>query len=414
MITNSKNFINKATIICLVLGAIFRLIWLDDMEWKGDEVLMYQYVIDFFKNGNFLTTGMKSGVGLPNFGASVWVFYLFGLFSLDPIGINFYVALINCFGLVLLYYIIIKYIPISEKRLWLISLIIFSVSFLPVSLSRKLWAQDTLPPFTILLLYFYIVRGTNLFKDFFLGFLIAFIGQIHMSGIFLGITYLAFILYFHFKNHTTVRLIPFFAGIFISSLLTLPYFYRAFIDSNFLHSGDTSSLSNFLSFRPLWYTTFQGFGLDIFYHFQDLSFEFFKFPYLYVTGFCFILCALIAIISIIFSLKGINTTLIKNFKYDFSSSITLQFCSISFISIFLISATGSRLVGHYFIASYPFIFLIAANFLLKFRNIKIVWLYIILQILITISFLSFIHVNQGFDKCEYGKTYQYHLNSKNQ
>src|SRR5258708_6252917 len=58
----------------LVFGIVARLVWLEDMEWKADEIYSFETGLEINQTGQWPATGMGSSVGLPNPGLSVWAF----------------------------------------------------------------------------------------------------------------------------------------------------------------------------------------------------------------------------------------------------------------------------------------------------------------------------------------------------
>jgi hypothetical protein len=51
--------------ISVAAGVIYRLIWLQDMEYKGDEAWTFTQVQAFWQTHHLLSIGIPSSVGLP-------------------------------------------------------------------------------------------------------------------------------------------------------------------------------------------------------------------------------------------------------------------------------------------------------------------------------------------------------------
>src|SRR5262249_8844333 len=61
-------------VVALLAGASLRLVWVEDMEYKADEIYMFEQTQKASRDEPWL--GMESGVGLRNPGMSVWIFLL--------------------------------------------------------------------------------------------------------------------------------------------------------------------------------------------------------------------------------------------------------------------------------------------------------------------------------------------------
>lgn len=74
----------------LIAGVVFRTLWVQDVEYKGDEAWTFEQVRAFWTTHNLPLIRMISSVGLPNAGVSLWVFIALGaLVPLDsPLGLS--------------------------------------------------------------------------------------------------------------------------------------------------------------------------------------------------------------------------------------------------------------------------------------------------------------------------------------
>src|SRR5438093_12500113 len=63
-------------VVALLLGAVVRLVWVEDMEYKADEIYMFEQTQKVGGDEPWPWLGMESGVALRNPGMSVWVFLL--------------------------------------------------------------------------------------------------------------------------------------------------------------------------------------------------------------------------------------------------------------------------------------------------------------------------------------------------
>src|SRR5258708_21393183 len=67
--------------IIIAGGIALRLIWVSDMEWKGDEIWMYTKAHEAAKSGTFPAAGMPSGGVIVNPALSVAAFPVIALFT---------------------------------------------------------------------------------------------------------------------------------------------------------------------------------------------------------------------------------------------------------------------------------------------------------------------------------------------
>jgi multisubunit Na+/H+ antiporter MnhG subunit len=195
-----------------------------DIEYKEDQKIMLDWIIDFYHQGYFRSIGMMSGGNVYNFGLGVWLFYALGFFAQTPVALTMLVSIINVISLWLLYFVIKRYIPKDEKETWYYSLCLLAVSILPIVLSRNIWIQSILPPFCFTILALYINRSTSILCSFSLGLMLVLIGQIHLSGFFLCIFMSLLILYYHFRKIVVIHLVSYFGGGTLAAIGMIPLF----------------------------------------------------------------------------------------------------------------------------------------------------------------------------------------------
>jgi len=69
----------------------------------------------------------------------------------------------------------------------------------------------------------------------------------------------------------------------------------------------------------------------------------------------------------------------------------------------LMGFSGVKIRPHYLIIAYPFIFLYIVKLLFPYK--KILAVLVVVQLLISICFFTFIHQNGGAENGDYGKAY---------
>src|SRR5882724_11435853 len=190
-------------LVSVAIGIVFRLIWLEDMEYKGDEAWTFTHVQAFWQTRHLPLLGMPSSTGLPNAGMSLWVFLAISsiLPTDDPLALTRGVQLMNVAAILLLAIFALKGIERPEREPWLWSVALVSVNPLAVLFSRKIWAQDTLPLFTVGMLVGWWYRH-RWWGAFLWGLVGAFLGQIHLGGFFFSASFVGCTLLF---DHRSVR-----------------------------------------------------------------------------------------------------------------------------------------------------------------------------------------------------------------
>jgi hypothetical protein len=171
-----------AVAAAVLVGAILRLIWPADMEYKGDERFLFAHATG---SDPFPWLGQKSGVGTVNPGMGIWVYSLMakGLGLASPVQLVRGVMLLNVIALVGLAAFALTIVPARQRETWLWATALVSVNPLAVLFSRKLWIQSVLPPFVVAMLVGWWRRGRR-GGAFAWGLVGAWLGQIHMTGFF--------------------------------------------------------------------------------------------------------------------------------------------------------------------------------------------------------------------------------------
>src|SRR5262245_3442371 len=138
----------------LVAGAVFRLIWGLDIEYKYDEAWTFERAHNAGRSEPFPAVGMSTSAGFVNPGMSVWVFIgldrLFGVETPDELARA--VQLINVAGLVLLVVFIVRVLPIGEREPWLWAAALVALNPIAVLFQRKIWPPSVVPILTLFLL----------------------------------------------------------------------------------------------------------------------------------------------------------------------------------------------------------------------------------------------------------------------
>jgi hypothetical protein len=213
-----------ALALALFAGVALRLVWVEDMEYKADEVWTFEHARDADFRRAVPWVGMPSSVDVPNPGLSLWVFV--GLRALtgaeDPPGLARAVQGVNCLALVLLVAFAWRHVAPPEREGWLWAAALVAVNPLAVLFHRKLWPPCVLPLFTLALVYGWWYRGRR-GPAFLWGLVGACLGQIHMSGFFFAGGFAAWALLF---DRRRVAWRAWLAGSCLGALPLLPWAYH--------------------------------------------------------------------------------------------------------------------------------------------------------------------------------------------
>ncbi len=135
-------------IAILILAAVLRLWNLDATEFKYDEARVANLAAEFVDTGVPPLRGMGSSAGVDNPPLAVYLIALPVLLTRDPLLVTAFVVLVNLVGVWGAYAL--------GRRYWgtgvgVVASALLAASPWAVFYSRKVWAQDLLPPFVILL-----------------------------------------------------------------------------------------------------------------------------------------------------------------------------------------------------------------------------------------------------------------------
>ncbi|OFX32744.1 MAG: hypothetical protein A2X08_06775 [Bacteroidetes bacterium GWA2_32_17] len=387
-----------------------RLIWTDDMEWKGDEKQMYDMAHEAADKFVLPATGMGSGGGIVNPGMSVGVFAIIAAFTNDPLAMDKTVQIINVISILcFLLFVFLKIDP-KEKEIWLAGIALAAVSPLAVLFSRKIWAQDLLPIFSffIILTNFYRSKGWSAFLWGLTG---AIIGQVHMSGFFFAFGLFVFSLVHDYYNKIRFRWKYWIAGSLIGSISLVPWI--SFLINN-PHITNVS-FWNIFQFNFYIYWFLDSLGLNIYYSLREDFWLFIREPVIIgIPTYIVAVMHLFLVVTSIFTLNKIMKYMYKIF-YQLKQKTFLEsfFIGMSITKFYLFSIllglgifltlSGTTICQHYLICAFPFSYIFLAKMLRQHK--KLLHTVIIAQMLITATFLFYIHKNNGAEQGDYGKSY---------
>lgn len=213
-------------LLLLILGSGLRLIWAADMEWKADEIWMYDTAQAISQGRQpWPWIGMANSAGLPNPGLSVWVFAALAPLAKTPLALVRWVQGLNILAIWLAFAWAHWQLPEGRGRgIWLNGIALTAVSPLAILFSRKIWAQDLLPIWALLFWLGHWYRHRRWGAGGW-GAIGALIGQVHMSGFFLAAAVWGWTLYSHGRSRTLgqVRWFSWLGGTLLGLLPLLPW-----------------------------------------------------------------------------------------------------------------------------------------------------------------------------------------------
>ncbi|MBN1286988.1 MAG: glycosyltransferase family 39 protein [Anaerolineae bacterium] len=137
-------------LLILLLAAVMRMGWPGITEFKRDEALLSQAALDMARGRSFPLHGIRSSVGLPNPPVSVYLFAIPYAISSNPVMATWFVGLLNVLAVALGWRLARRYFG---RWAALTAALLYAASPWAVLYSRKIWAQDLLPPFAVALVY---------------------------------------------------------------------------------------------------------------------------------------------------------------------------------------------------------------------------------------------------------------------
>jgi hypothetical protein len=401
---------------CIAIGAVLRLVWLDEMEYKGDQIYIWNSCQSAFAGAALPALGMPSGAQLLNPGMSLWWHIGFcELFSVrTPLELAYFSPVLGVIALLLLWWFAARVVPDEERPPWLWAVALASVSTLAISLERIIWSQTILPCFSVLFLWSWW-RRDRVSGAFFWGLIGAMLGQIHMSGFFLAA---AFALGEAWSRKRPVRWSAWAAGTALGAITLLPWL--AYLGSELAHPhrgpGALKRLGEIAKGAFWIYSLTEPWGLEFGYRLGFRSWlEFLTYPLVsghatYLIGLCHVLlvCAGLRVYGRAVRERPKLRELLERFRSGAMSETNRAILMALLGMGILLTLTGQRLHRHYLIVTFPLTSVLFCQLALRLRAAGRALLAGMcgLQIAVSIGFLYFVHVRGGAPAEEYGTPYR--------
>jgi len=404
---NSKAWLVFLT-AAILLGAILRLSFPGDIEYKGDEKYMFDATQDYRATGNMPLLGMKSGIKLRNPGMSIWVFDALSRISgaTTPPELARSVQVLNILALVLLAFFSLRLVSEAERLPWLWAAALAAVNPFAVLFHRKIWAQCTLPFFCVLFWIAWHYRGKKT-GAFFWGLLGACLGQIHMSGFFFAAAVFAWTLY----RERRLQWGSWLTGSLLGAIPLIPWLRYVLT----VPPEGTGTMSFWWTFYPKYwaYWVSDPLGMGLTYSLKTKTFlDFIRYPLVGEIG-----TYLVALLHVVIVGTGL-LMVVSWLKNRRGSSKTpdppetwIALTAVLVVTGILMSLSRVELFRHYLIVTFPLEWVWLAWLGLwdkrwGHRYLMVLW---IAQLLLTASFLLFLHLNHGDVLGDYGVGYQFQM-----
>jgi hypothetical protein len=395
----------------VLLGAILRLVWPADMEYKGDEMYLFHHATG---SDPFPSLGQKSGVGTRNPGMGIWVYSLMakGLGLTSPLLLVRGVMVLNILALVGLAAFALFVVPSREREPWLWATALVSVNPLAVLFSRKLWIQSVLPPFVMAMLLGWW-RRSHRGGAFTWGLIGAWLGQIHMTGFFFAGGFAAWTALF---DRRSVRWRWWFAGSVVGALTLLPW-----LAHTLSHPGTPMrSWANVVPprFYLLWVSDTLGFSLlrlpvagsSLGFSDHLLAWPTVDGTQLYLVK---IAVAAIAVAAVAVAVIGLTFAVWPRLRHPRwprlgrASDTGLSTAAAFFGFGLLITVSGVVIYRHYLIVAFvlPFALLAAAALLRPRWGRPLLAVLVIAQAALSVLYLDYVHVRGRAVGGDYGVPY---------
>lgn len=390
----------------LLLGAVLRLSFPGDIEYKGDEQTMFNFAQTVGVSQPWPGLGMLSGGQVQNPGMSVWVLVALArtLHATTPPEMARAVQLLNILGLAVLAFFSLRVLPERERQPWCWATAMAAVSPVAILFQRKIWAQSTLPLFCVLFWMAWHYRK-NRTGAFLWGLLGICLGQIHLSGFYL----MAGVFLWTIFRERDTRWGYWLAGTLVGAVPLIPWVRYALAGS-----GKGFGLMNlyWLIFPKYWiYWITDSLGLGLTHSMKEAGFlDFLKFPFIGSWGTC-----LVGVLHLVILAAAIRLFVVAKGKGKFREGIadrseTAMAVNATLWAVgILMTLSCFKINQHYLIMTFPLEWVWLSRLGLLDgrwgkRCLGAIWT---AQLLISMAFLAYLHIHHGVPAGDYGTAYQF-------
>ncbi|HYT87533.1 MAG TPA: hypothetical protein VEL76_02335, partial [Gemmataceae bacterium] len=394
-------------IAAILAGVVLRLLWVEDMEFKGDELWNFECTQHMGRDQPVPWLGPPTSFEIRHPAGTVWIVVALGrLFHVqEPTDLCRSVQILNIAAIFLLLGFALWAVPRGEREPWLWAAALGSVNPVAVLFHRKIWQPCMLPFFVMVLLicWWYRHRRAGAFCWGLLG---GFLGFLYPAGMFLAAGFALWALLFDRRN---VRWRWWLPGSALGALPLLPWFHYVLTEvaANPISQRRWTHVLEF-KFWMRWLT--EPFGLSLDYALGDDFDDFLAYPL--VSGQPTYLIGALHVVLLVGVLTLVGWLCVRLWREranwgnlwigrESRTALTQNACLWGFGLVFTLSLLPVH--RHYMIITFPLMFLWLARVTLapRWRDgsewisgrgfLAAVW---VAQLLISIGFLCYIHVNQ--------------------
>jgi len=393
-------------LFALLLGAALRLCLPGDIEYKDDEKVMFDMTQAIRTTGTWPPLGVRTGVGGRHPAMGVWVFGAWT--KILPVSSPPELArggqILNILALCLLAFYSLRLTTREEREAWLWATVFAAVNPFLVLLQRKIWIPSLLPFFCMLFWMGWRFRHKwpGAFAWGLLGILL---GQIHMSGFFLSGAVFLWTIW----KEREVKWGAWLMGTLVGLPPLLPWIQFVFTN----HENGFSKFNGWWVFYPkywfYWATDPLGLGLN--YSLKTRTFmDFIRYPLLgdhgtYLVGLLHLLIGALGILILLAWKKnrGKGPAVLDSSETGKALKVALGPAGL------LMTLSCIEVCRHYLLMAFPLegVWLSRMGLCDHERGrwrLACLWA---AELLLTLLFLYFIHVNHGAPIGDYGVAYQY-------
>ncbi|MBS2033263.1 MAG: hypothetical protein JST54_35645 [Deltaproteobacteria bacterium] len=400
--------------LAVLLGAVLRFTWNEDMEFKGDESWLFQRAMNVGRTEPWPDLGQVSGVGLRNPGLSVWLFAgIDRLFDAStPLQLDRGVVTLNVLAMGLLAVFIWRNVAEDQREAWCWAALIAAVNPIVLLLDRKIWTLSAFPIFCVAFIWTWWRRdkwwGAALW-----GLIGALLGQIHMSGFFFAFSFFLCSAVVRGPERKKTRWPYWLVGSVLGAITLKPWVLYVLSGQDHGPPWSWEVVTN-LRFWRLTFSDMLGTGLD--YSLGRSYFDFLRYPIsfqefypaIYLQGIS-LTCGLAIIGFAVVSLwkRRAEWKTAWRWPWRASESSLAAFAAI-FIFGTLLTVGGVYVHRHYLHITFPFEGLLLALLALNYAPKPRLWLaaIVIAQLGLSVTFLDYIHTNGGAPGGDYGRAYR--------
>jgi hypothetical protein len=401
-------------ILALSAGVFLRLFWPNDIEFKNDQLWLFMLTQQAGRSVPWPWLGLPSSAQILPPGLSVWTYIGMARAAgvKSPVGLAFAVKVLNSVAIILLVGFAQRFVAADEREFWLWAAAFQAINPVCVWLERKIWQPSIFPIFTLMILAVWWGRERP-WPAFAWGVVGALLGQVQGSGFFFAG---GLVLWAWLFDRRRVAWRAWLAGSIVGLLPMIPwmiYMWREGIGGLVPHSAWSNVLN------PRFYTAWFSipFGVNLHDPLGPDFYPFLRYPLvngvptygvsllhlaLLGLGCWMLMCGVIRLWKEADNLPALIV------GRGSATAFTQQAALIGFGGLITLSGLPGHI--HYMIVVYPLIFVWLARLALNDTGRcatvmsgrqKLVIL-CVLEFLLSLMFLVFIHQNHGAPGGDFG------------